>query len=42
MKEKLQKDIELLRAELSKIDETAGLEEPVEALKAAIDRLQKA
>jgi hypothetical protein len=41
MKEKLQKDIDLLRAELSKIENTAGFEEPVKALNAVIDQLQK-
>jgi len=41
MKDKLQDDIDLLRAELSKIDNTAGLEGHIKALNAAIDQLQK-
>ena len=41
MKDKLQKDIDLLKAELSKIENTAGFEEPVKALNAVIDQLQK-
>jgi len=41
MKDKLQDDIDLLRAELSKIDNTAGLERHIQALNAAIDQLQK-
>ena len=41
MKEKLQNDIDLLRAELSKIENTEGSQERFKALKAAIDQLQK-
>ncbi len=41
MREKLQNDIDLLRAELSKIDNTAGFEERFKALNAAIDQLEK-
>lgn len=41
MREKLQTDIELLRAELSKIENTKGLEEHIESINTAIDRLQK-
>ena len=41
MNEKLQHDIDLLRAELAKIEDTAGLEKHVQALTAAIDRLQE-
>jgi len=41
MNDKLQHDIDLLRAELAKIENTAGLEQHVQALNAAIDRLQK-
>ncbi|MDX2428557.1 MAG: DUF4404 family protein [Xanthomonadales bacterium] len=40
MKEKLQSDIELLRAELSKIEHTEGSQERFKALNAAIDQLQ--
>lgn len=39
MKDKLQKNIDQLRAELSKIDNTENLEEHIQALNAAIDRL---
>ena len=41
MRDKLQNDIDLLRAELAKIDNTGGLEEHIQALNAAIDRLQE-
>jgi len=41
MREKLQDDIDLLRAELSKIDNTVGFEERFKALNAAIDQLEK-
>lgn len=41
MREKLQTDIDLLRAELSKIENTKGLEEHIESINSAIDRLQK-
>ena len=41
MKDKLQNDIDLLRAELSKLDETEGFDENIQALTAAIDQLQK-
>ncbi len=41
MKDKLQNNIDQLRAELSKIDNTEGLEEHIQALNAAIDRLAK-
>ncbi len=41
MSDKLQHDIDLLRAELAKLESTAGLEKHVQALNAAIDRLQK-
>jgi len=41
MSDKLQHDIDLLRAELAKIENTAGLEKHVQALNAAIDRLQE-
>lgn len=41
MSDKLQHDIDLLRAELAKLEGTAGLEEHVQALNRAIDRLQK-
>ena len=41
MKEKLQNDIDLLRAELSKIENTEGSQERFKALNAAIDQLQK-
>jgi len=41
MRAKLQNDIDLLRAELAKIDNTEGLEEHIQALNAAIDRLQE-
>ena len=41
MKDKLQNDIALLRAELSKLDDTEGFEERFQALNAAIDQLQK-
>jgi len=41
MSDKLQHDIDLLRAELAKIENTAGLEKHVQALNTAIDRLQE-
>ena len=41
MNEKLQHDIDLLRTELAKLEGTAGTEKHVQALNAAIDRLQK-
>jgi len=41
MREKLLSDIESLRAELSKIENTEGIEEHVQALNTAIDQLQK-
>ena len=41
MKEKLQNDIDLLRAELSKIEKTDGLEDHIQSINAAIDRLQE-
>lgn len=41
MKEKLQTDIELLRTELAKIENTEGLEAHVQSINAAIDQLQK-
>ena len=41
MKEKLQTDIDLLRAELSKIENAEGSQERFKALNAAIDQLQK-
>jgi chromosome segregation ATPase len=41
MKEKLQNDIDLLRAELSKIENTEGSQERFKALNTAIDQLQK-
>ena len=41
MKDKLQNDIDLLRAELSKLDGTEGFDEHFQALNAAIDQLQK-
>ncbi|MGB5290930.1 MAG: DUF4404 family protein [Lysobacterales bacterium] len=41
MREKLQNDIDLLIAELAKIENTEGLEEHIQSLDAAIDRLQK-
>ena len=41
MKEKLQNDIDLLRAELSKIENTEGSQDRFKALGAAIDQLQK-
>ena len=41
MKDKLQNDIELLREELSKIDDTEGFSEQFQAVNAAIDRLEK-
>ena len=41
MSDKLQHDIDLLRAELAKLESTSGLEKHVQALNAAIDRLQK-
>jgi len=41
MNDKLQHDIDLLRAELAKLEGTAGTEKHVQALSAAIDRLQE-
>lgn len=41
MSEKLQHDIDLLRVELAKLEGTAGTEKHVQALNAAIDRLQE-
>lgn len=41
MREKLQNDIDLLRAELSKIENTKGLDEHIQSINAAIDQLQK-
>ena len=41
MSDKLQHDIDLLRAELAKLESTSGLEKHVQALNAAIDRLQE-
>jgi len=41
MREKLQIDIDLLRAELAKIENTEGLETQIQTLYAAIDQLQK-
>jgi len=41
MREKLQTDIELLRTELAKIENTKGLEAHVQSINAAIDQLQK-
>ena len=41
MREKLQNDIDLLRAELSKIENTEGSQERFKALNVAIDQLQK-
>jgi len=41
MNEKLQDDIDLLRAELAKLDDNEGFEERFQALKVAIDRLQE-
>lgn len=41
MREKLQHDIDLLRAELARIDSAEGLETQIQALHAAIDRLEK-
>ena len=40
MKDRLQNDIDLLRAELSKLDGTEGFDEKFQALNAAIDQLQ--
>ncbi|MGA9575828.1 MAG: DUF4404 family protein [Lysobacterales bacterium] len=40
MTDKLQHDIDLLRAELAKLDSADGFETQVQALNAAIDRLQ--
>lgn len=40
MQDKLQHDIEVLRSELSKIDDSEGIAEHIEALNAAIDQLQ--
>jgi hypothetical protein len=41
MRDKLQNDIDLLRAELAKLENTAGVDKHVQALNAAIDQLQK-
>ncbi len=41
MREKLQHDIDLLRAELAKINSAEGFETQIQALHAAIDRLEK-
>jgi len=41
MREKLQNDIDLLRAELAKIENAKGLEAHVQSINAAIDQLQK-
>ncbi len=41
MNDKLQHDIDLLTAELAKIDNTEGVEAHFQALQAAIDRLQQ-
>lgn len=41
MKDKLQSNIDQLRAELSKLDNTGNLEEHIQALNATIDQLQK-
>jgi len=41
MNDKLQNDIELLREELSKLDDTEVSSEQFKAVNAAIDRLQK-
>jgi len=41
MRDKLQNDIDLLRAELAKLENNAELDKHVQALNAAIDQLQK-
>jgi hypothetical protein len=41
MRDKLQHNIDQLRAELSKIDNPEGFEDHIEAINAAIDQLQK-
>jgi hypothetical protein len=41
MKDKLQQNIDQLRAELSKIDDPEGFEDHIQAINAAIDQLQK-
>ena len=41
MKDKLQKNIDQLRLELSKIDDAEGFEDHIQAINAAIDQLQK-
>jgi hypothetical protein len=41
MRDKLQHDIDLLRAELANIDSAKGFETQIQALHAAIDRLEK-
>jgi len=41
MRDKLQKHIDQLRAELSKIDKPEGFESHIQAINAAIDQLQK-
>jgi hypothetical protein len=40
MKDKLQSNIDLLRAELAKIDDTTGIEDHIQTLNATIDQLQ--
>jgi hypothetical protein len=41
MRDKLQHNIDQLRAELSKIDNPEGFEDHIQAINAAIDQLQK-
>jgi hypothetical protein len=41
MRDKLQNNIDQLRAELSKIDNPEGFEDHIQAINAAIDQLQK-
>ena len=41
MRDKLQKNIDQLRSELSKIDDAEGFEDHIQAINAAIDQLQK-
>ena len=41
MRDKLQHNIDQLRAELSKIDNPEGFKDHIEAINAAIDQLQK-
>jgi len=41
MRDKLQKNIDQLRLELSKIDNPEGFEDHIQAINVAIDRLQK-